>query len=106
LADLPKPVRKQLLRTIQRGRPVPPELQAHAQHWARFVLVLVGYGWANLWLGVALVGLLIIGLTDTESVLAALFWLLVVCLVALALVSLMLWQYHVAARRFLRGTAA
>ncbi|MFC0548920.1 hypothetical protein [Kutzneria chonburiensis] len=106
MADLPKPVRKQLLRAIQRGQPVPPELQGHAERWARFVLVLARYGWAYLWLSVALLALLLNAVTGGSEVLAAMVWVLVVCLVVLVLVSLMLWQYYVAARRFLNGAAA
>jgi hypothetical protein len=106
LADLPKPVRKQLLRMIQRGQPVPPELHAHAEHWARFVLVLARYGWAYLWLSVALLALLLNAVTGGSEVLASVVWVLVVCLVVLVAMSLMLWQYYVAAQRFLRGAAA
>jgi len=103
MADLPKPVRKQLLRTIQRGEPVPPELKAHAERWARFILVLARYGWAYLWLAVALLALLLNAVTDADPLLAAMVWVLVVCLVVLVLVSVMLWRYHVAARRLLRA---
>jgi hypothetical protein len=106
MADLPKPVRKQLLRAIQRGQPVLPELQGHALHWARFILVLARYGWAYLWLSVALLALLLNALADASPVLAAMVWVLVACLAVLVLVSLMLWQYYVAARRFLKGAAA
>jgi hypothetical protein len=105
LADLPKPVRKQLLRTIRRGEPVPPELQAHAEHWARFILVLARYGWSYVWLGVALIPLLLNAL-NPDPVVTAQFWVLVGCLVALVLVAFMLWRYYVAARRLLSGTAA
>jgi hypothetical protein len=106
LADLPKPVRKQVLRAIQRGEPVPPELQAHAEHWARFILVFARYGWCYLWLGVALGCLLGNAVTDPEPALSAVVWVLVVCLVVLVLAVVMLWQYYSAARRFLRGAAA
>ena len=106
MAYLPMPGRKLLLRTIQRGRPVPPELHAHAEHWARFVLVLARYGWAYLWLSVALLALLLNAVTGGSEVLASVVWVLVVCLVVLVAMSFMLWQYYVAAQRFLRGAAA
>ena len=106
MADLPKPVRKQLLRAIQRGEPVPPELQGHAHHWARFILVLGRYGWAYLWVAVTLLMLLLNAVSTAGPVLTDMVWVLVVSLVVLALVGVMMGRYYLAARRFLRGTAA
>ena len=47
LLDVPKPVRRPLMRTIRRGEPVPPEYRDAARQWARVVLLRRDMMWTT-----------------------------------------------------------
>jgi hypothetical protein len=105
LSELPRPVRRQVLRTILRGEPVPPEFQANARNWAGYQVVFGGFGWTYLWLAITIIPPLLLEVVGTDPLARVSFWLMVGCVGLLAFGRLLMWQYHRAARRLLRDTS-
>ncbi|MFI9382492.1 hypothetical protein [Kutzneria sp. NPDC052558] len=104
LSELPRPVRRTLLRTILRGEPVPPELLPNARNWANYMALSAGWRMTYVWLAVTLAALLLNIVTSGDPLTNLTFWPLVGCAVVLAVSGMLASQYRRAAQRLLRET--